>query len=56
MTSEEKLHYLISMVEQMRRKQKEYFQKRDYQTLNESKSLEKKVDTLIMEYKNKTFF
>lgn len=54
--TEEQFHAFVSAVEYMRAKQKEYFRKRDYQTLEISKCAEKAVDKLIEQYKVKTLF
>ena len=43
---------IISAVRAMREAQKEYFRTRDINVLRRSKSLEKRVDTLLAEYDN----
>lgn len=43
---------IISAVRAMREAQKEYFKTRDINVLRRSKALEKRVDTLLVEYDN----
>jgi hypothetical protein len=51
MTKLEQAEAIITKVEQMRRWQKEYFDKRDGLALRKAKDLEKQIDTMITAYR-----
>lgn len=55
MMNQTRMTELIELVKRMRRKQKEYFRRRDANVYVECRDLERKVDAMLEEYEKSKF-
>ena len=55
MMNQTRMTELIELVKRMRRKQKEYFRRRDAKVYVECRDLERKVDAALEEYEKSKF-